>query len=348
MHKTHKNYFYNFNIRRLEDVLDKINMSFLGSCCKIIFFKRTHRILIIIISIVLISSNAYSKVGSNAGYAGAFLRMGLGARALGMGNTGVASSADGFASYYNPAALPYISKRHLSVTYYFLSLDREFHYAGFALPLKPTAGASVSWMHAGVSDIQGRTFTGAPDEIYETGEDVIYLSFAYSFHRKFSIGLSFKILNHTLPDLKGNGLGFDVGLLFKPIDLIAIGLQFKDISSSYTWNTQDLFEEKGGNYIEKFPQIVKVGIAVKQSKNLLIAGDVEMSDKEDYRVYFGAEYIYRELAYLRMGMNSASPTLGAGLAYGLLGNLDTHLDYCAVFGLVGEGVTHAFSWEFKF
>jgi len=306
------------------------------------------KIFIIIISILLISFNAYSKVGSNAGYAGAFIRMGLGARALGMGNTGVACSNNGFASYYNPAALPYLSGRHLSLTYYFLSLDREFHYAGFALPIKPTAGVSVAWMHAGVSDIQGRTFIGTPDELYETGEDVIVLSFANSFHRKFSIGLSFKILNHTLPDLKGKGLGFDVGVLFKPIDLIVIGLQFKDISSNYTWNTQDFFEEKGSNYTEMFPQIIKVGIAVKQSDNLLIAGDVEVSDKEDYRVHFGAEYFYKELAYIRVGMNSASPTLGAGLAYGLRGNLDTHLDYCAVFGLVGEGVTHAFSWEFKF
>ena len=90
------------------------------------------KIFIIIISIFLISFNAYSKVGSNAGYAGSFMRMGLGARALGMGNTGVACSNNGFASYYNPAALPYLPGRHLSLTYYFLSLDREFHYAGFA------------------------------------------------------------------------------------------------------------------------------------------------------------------------------------------------------------------------
>lgn len=307
--------------------------------------KRSFAILLLM-NVFIASANPGTD--PNAGYAGAFLRMGLGARAIGMGNAGAAVASDGFAPYYNPAGLPYLEKRHLAVTYYFLSLDRQFHYAGFSIPIKPTAGLSVVWTHAGVDNIQGRTFTGEADEVYETGEDVIYLSFANRFHPRFSVGLSFKIHSYNLlPELKGKGLGFDFGIMLKPIDQITVGLQFKDISSSYTWNTQEIFE-RGSNYTDRFPQCLKVGIALQQSKNLLFAGDFEVSDKERYKVYIGCEYMYKDIIFIRTGLNDISPTFGVGLFYSFFGDSDTHLDYSMSQGMVGEGITHIFSWEFLF
>ncbi len=60
---------------------------------------RLARTIILIMS--LIFGNAVA-VEYNGGFAGAFLRMGLGARAVAMGNSGVARPMDGFALYYNP------------------------------------------------------------------------------------------------------------------------------------------------------------------------------------------------------------------------------------------------------
>jgi hypothetical protein len=304
-------------------------------------------IALFVIAVLSTSPTAYSKDNTNAGYAGSYLRMGLGARSLSMGNTGVASSFDGFATFYNPAILPYLSETHFALTYYFLSFDREFHYAGLSLPLKPSAAVAVSWIHAGVSDIQGRTFTGEPDEKYETGEDAILLSFSNSFSPNFSIGMTFKILQHSLLDIKGSGLGFDVGIILKPINQITVGVQFKDITSSYNWNTQDIFSEKGGNYSDEFPQILKAGIAIQTNNWLLVAADFEASDKEYIKIHFGAECNYKNLIYLRAGISNNTPTIGGGLAYDFLGNTNTNLDYSLILGLVGEGATHVFSWEFK-
>ncbi|MFH1214231.1 MAG: PorV/PorQ family protein [Candidatus Neomarinimicrobiota bacterium] len=284
----------------------------------------------------------------NAGYAGAFLRMGLGARATAMGNAGVALPVNGFGVYYNPAGLAFLKERHLALTYSFLSLDRQFHFVGISLPLKPTAGVGISWLHAGVKDIQGRTSTGMVDETYETGEDVFLLSFANAFHPKLSFGLNFKILRNQLLDIQATGLGFDVGVLYRPVSWLTAGLQFKDIGASYTWNTQELFEEEGSNYIERFTQFVKFGMALQVMPQLLFSGDVEVSDQNIYQAHFGAEYTHRNLAYLRAGMNNQNPTFGAGLAYGFLANTDTQLDYCLVVGIIGEGATHIFSWQFKF
>ncbi|MDD5765540.1 MAG: PorV/PorQ family protein [Candidatus Marinimicrobia bacterium] len=302
--------------------------------------------LSILISILTLSAALFAE--TNAGLAGSYLRMGLGAQAIAMGNSGVALSANGFAAYYNPAGIPYLDKKHLSMTYYFLSMDRQLHYVGLAIPLKPTAGLAVSWMHGGVTDIQGRDFLGNPDEMYETGEDAFILTFANAFFPKFSAGINFKILKNTLCDITATGLGFDLGFLYKPTEHVTFGLEFKDIGASYTWNTQELFEEEGGNYTETFPQIVKCGFAIQQGNDYLVIGDLEYSDKGEIQTHFGGEYNYKKLCFFRMGMNDLTPCFGMGFAYGFIANLDTRLDYAVALGMVGEGTTHVFSWEFKF
>jgi len=306
--------------------------------------KTGHLILII----VTLSALLMGGSNDNAGYAGAFLRMGLGARASAMGNSGVALAEDGFGIYYNPAGLAFMREKHVALTYSFLSLDRQFHFTGVSIPLEPRAGIGVAWLHAGVKNIEGRTLTGQVDEIYETGEDVFFISFANAFHPKLSAGLNFKILRNQMLDISATGLGFDIGFLYRPLEWLAAGVQFKDLLSGYTWNTQELFDEEGGNYTEHFLQVVKFGLAVRPVPQLAISGDVEVSEENIWQTYFGTEYVYQNLAYLRVGMNNQSPTFGAGLAYGFLANINTQLDYALLLGMAGAGPTHIFSWQFKF
>jgi hypothetical protein len=47
-------------------------------------------------------------------------------------------------------------------------------------------------------------------------------------------------------------------------------------------------------------------------------------------------------------MNNASPTFGAGLAYGFLANINTQLDYALLLGMVGEGTTIFFHGNLNF
>ncbi|RMG21082.1 MAG: hypothetical protein D6732_27655, partial [Methanobacteriota archaeon] len=66
----------------------------------------------------------------NGSFAGAFLRIGLGARALAMGNAQVASANTGYGLYYNPAALPNVVNKRFSASYSNMSLDRKFNFIG--------------------------------------------------------------------------------------------------------------------------------------------------------------------------------------------------------------------------
>ena len=55
----------------------------------------------IILFLLLLTSVTYAN--NNARSAGSFTRLGLGAKAIAMGNTGVAAPARGYSFYYNPA-----------------------------------------------------------------------------------------------------------------------------------------------------------------------------------------------------------------------------------------------------
>jgi len=108
------------------------------------------------------------------GYPGQFLRMGLGARAIGMGGAFVSVADDGYAVYYNPAGLSGIQNRTISLGMRFLSLDRTFGFLGYAQHLGPSAGIGFGLVHAGVDDIERRDVTGIPFGNIPYSENAFY------------------------------------------------------------------------------------------------------------------------------------------------------------------------------
>jgi len=69
--------------------------------------------------------------GEGSGQAGAYLRMGVGARALGMGGAFVAVSDDATAAYWNPAGLAKLKKNQASFMHARLKMDRNFDFINY-------------------------------------------------------------------------------------------------------------------------------------------------------------------------------------------------------------------------
>ena len=78
-----------------------------------------------------------SSLQAQLGAAGSFLRLGIGARAKAMGDAYTALAKGIETSYYNPAGLPFLDKKEVVASYRFLSLDRQFTYLGFGVPIRP-------------------------------------------------------------------------------------------------------------------------------------------------------------------------------------------------------------------
>jgi hypothetical protein len=60
---------------------------------------------------LLAASRGLGGDTGRGGYAGSFLRIGLGARAMAMGGGSAAILNDAYSAYYNPAGLGYLNKR---------------------------------------------------------------------------------------------------------------------------------------------------------------------------------------------------------------------------------------------
>jgi hypothetical protein len=286
----------------------------------------------------------------NGGYAGAFLRFGIGARQLAMGNSFVAVADDGFSAFYNSAGLSFLEYKQFISNYSFMTLDRSLNYIGFAMPLKPTAGFSIGWLNADVDEIDGRDFDGNPTGNFSSSENAFYFSFSNKLLSNFSFGIGGKVLLHTLPETSAKGFGFDAGIIYKPFNNFSVGLQLKDILTKLTWNTQSVYE-KGSTTVDEFPMISKLGIAYKYDWLIVsIEGEQGYHSNKKYqserKFRIGAEASAKGVA-LRAGLDNLNFTLGAGLEFSIW-KFKSKLDYAFLLGEVDEGSSNIFSWIFVF
>lgn len=289
-------------------------------------------ITLLFLGLLIIS--AMAQAGSNSGMAGAFLRMGLGARALAMGDVGVAIPGNAYGVYYNPASLPYLSLKTVMTSYSYLSLDRHFNFIGFASPLHPpagqpgeslSAGVGVGWINAGPGELVGRDSDGNKIGTFSNSENAFYFAFALRLTDFISVGISPKVLYNTFPDLTegenfySTRLGFDGGIMVNPARNLYLGAQARHINAQYPWDSSTLWGDEGTTTVDKFPRIYRLGAAYSFDFGLLLAGEFETSDQKDNQLHLGGEYTYAASNQydfnLRAGYDDEDYAFGFGIGF---------------------------------
>lgn len=93
-------------------------------------------------------------LGQGGDNAAAFLELGIGARAMAMGEAFVGVANDGTAFYWNPAGISILQRAELAGMYasLFKSLENHFH-IGFTRPLYGAGAVSINWVRLTVPDI---------------------------------------------------------------------------------------------------------------------------------------------------------------------------------------------------
>lgn len=297
--------------------------------------------------------------------AGAFLRMGLGARANAMGGafTGVAEGA--VAAYYNPAGIPFLEKREIMLSYRFLSLDRNFNFIGFATGVRPkveegsgelalNGGLALSWIHAGVDNIDGRDFAGNHYQDFSNSEHAFALSFGVMpIKNMLAVGITGRVLYNRFPDMgdddatiSDTGLGVDIGFLVKPLPYLSVGFTIKNINAKYSWKTDKLWE-KDIDKIDRFPSTFRGGIALRYPYPwLLLAADIEKNNQQDVKYFIGTEALILNQFAARAGLNDGSVTLGGGYLFELF-KRPVQIQYAFVTKKYDAASEHIFSWVFN-
>ncbi|MFC1493290.1 PorV/PorQ family protein [candidate division KSB1 bacterium] len=301
-----------------------------------------------VILVVFIAAPCTISAQQRGGYAGTFLRMGLGARALAMGGAYVGLPQDGYSGYYNPAGLPILKKKEVTFSYRMLSLDRSFSFVGYSAPLPPSAGISVGWIHAGVDNIDGRDFSGNHTEYYNDSQNGFLFAFGLKLNDKVNVGIGGTLLRETLVDITAKGMGINAGVLVRITDNLTLGGALRDIGAHYSWNTESLFGERGGTTTDDFPVLFTAGAGydLKKYKTTFIL-DIFKNAKSETGYHFGFENRYSDAVHFRAGLNDGDIAAGIGLLFPV-SKYDGRLDYTMTDKEYDPEVTHIFSLSIIF
>ncbi len=263
--------------------------------------------LISVILILAFTGTSFAQDNATATGAASYLRLGSGARAIGMGKAYTSLANDASASFWNPAGLVGVEKFDFTIT------NRLFENADFGTEYFAASLAykiSEKYGSVGLS-----VFNYTVDEIFNFDENAnylgdfglieraVFLSYGYG-NDIFSLGASLKYLTNEF-DLGGSkaksGYGFDVSFLYQVARGLKLGLILRDNVKVGDFDEMEGSVQAGTHYnVETeffgFPQ------------NNTLALDVEQLETRPMRLHFGfeteLEYFSDMSLILRYGLSN--------------------------------------------
>ena len=297
----------------------------------------------LLLAIFIISTSGLLAQTVIAKYAGEFMAIGVGGRALAMGGAQVASVADVTAGYWNPAALAKLDYPQFALMHeeHFGDLV-NYNYAAAALPFDKDITFGISAIRLGIDGIPdtrkalvdartGEIITDInnpfaridPNKVKEFNNSdwAIYGSFAKRQSENFYWGANVKIISRSIAEENAFGIGFDLAALYMPNERLTLGANLMDATTTLVaWTT-------GRN--ELISPTAKIGAAYKLDflgGNISPAIDLDVRFENrkfasnfnvgpiSFDFHGGFEYSFRNLFALRGGFNDVKQfTLGAGI-----------------------------------
>jgi hypothetical protein len=296
-------------------------------------------------------------------YAGEFLRIGVGARALGMGSAFAGLADDGTAAFWNPAGLATLDSREVTAMHaeQFGSIVK-YDFLSYTMPLgspgKPKQALAVSLIRLGVDeipdtrgldiiDVNGNGKFDYPEDrlivdesrfVFDSDNDLALLfSYARQVGRGFSLGGNLKVVRQWLGDsLRSSGFGLDLGVLYVGANGWSGGAKLTDATTTrILWNT-------GTN--EYIAPSLRVGgartVSFQNHRHTVTAAlDVQVGFSDEqlssqanvgsvtFEFHPGLEYWLERRVAVRAGFEAQNFSAGAGFRYRKLGLDYAYLDH---------------------
>jgi hypothetical protein len=242
---------------------------------------------------------------------GSFLNLGVGARAIGMGEAYTALADDVSSLYWNPAGIALLNQSEASFTYNPYLQDLSYQNAAVAVPLENGGlGASVSYLSYG--KIQGFDEAGTPTSNVNAYSGVATLGGAW-LGDFWSAGINVKGIQQSLADTKATGVAADLGAtLVYPQEVLGGTLRGALVLRNLGTGLKYI------NQSDPFPRQWRVGVAALEmmDRKLNLSLDYGKERNIDGSVYAGAEYWLMKMLALRTGY-AGSHTEGNGIRAGV-------------------------------
>jgi hypothetical protein len=266
---------------------------------------KTRFLVVVAVTLGILSYGCVAVCADS--HAAPYLRMGVGARALGMGGAFTAIADDATAAYWNPAGL--VKIEHIEATFQYaanMSVDRNLNYFAYTQWLG-VGGLGISWLNAGMDDFTKTDDEGTVLGSGDYGDNAIMFSYGMEAG-DLMLGGTAKVLHQDIFGETETGFGVDLGGMFEVTDNVTAGLMIRDIGSQF--GDVDV------------PLNWRFGTGVTAMDDRLIVGmDIDKTqDLDKFKIHLGAEYgmeVHPEYSvFFRSGFNGVEDqafTAGLGI-----------------------------------
>jgi hypothetical protein len=268
------------------------------------------------------------------------MRLGIGGRGGGMGETGVATAVDATAMYWNPANMAYAAGTQVSVQHmeYFglfrqeaLTLSHETPYGSF--------GLIFSGFYSDDIDRTAPEPVGVTQGTFRPYDVVAGLGYSRAFEQ-FAVGVVAKFAYERVDAYSGSAPAVDIGITHRAvIDGLVLAAAVQNLGPTVTLDQEEF----------NLPRTVRAGLAyrplgmdVAGLDRLLGTAEIVMPNDGNSRLHAGVEFELDPSFQLRAGhrfqYDTWGPTFGAGFQRAGL-----RVDYAFMSNANDFDTTHRFS-----
>jgi hypothetical protein len=270
----------------------------------------------------------------------------VGARALGMGGAFVAVADDTSATYWNPAALPYLPEKSATYMHVFNENINYQNYFAYVQTLDDKSAVGLSYL----------TYQLIPaismyDSSISWGETWYWLSYGVEVAEGTALGVNLKFIEDNLevvesgvelPISADTDMGLDVGVFSHVGDNVTLGLLIQNANEPDTQINGVTAATWGRNW--------RPGAAVKLEDGVTIATEVydAFNDMDARGVRFGIEKKFAEERFaLRAGRYAGGGISALTLGAGIWGEQGWTLDVAYLTGDLDNTwvASGTFAWE---
>jgi hypothetical protein len=290
-----------------------------------------------------------------------FLKIGVGARAIAMGEAFSATADDASALFWNPAAAVQLEGLQVMVSHteWFAEVRHEFGAAVYHLTPEDAVGVSILALYTDDMPRTTTTMPGGTGEFFGYQDLALGVTYSRKMTTQFSFGITARYVREELAELSMQTLVFDLGAYYLTGFSTA---RFAIVVSSFgaaakPSGSVDVTGVGTINEFEEFPPPTQFRLAFAMDPVLdethRLTTTVQLNHPNDNaeNIGLGLEYGWKEILFLRAGyrFNVAEqewPSFGLGVKvpveFSTIG-----FDYGAAhYGILG--FAHRFSLGFEF
>jgi len=333
------------------------------------------RLTVVVVCLMPLSSELFAQGGTtisttapnfnNVGSSGSlFEKIGVGARAAGMGGAFSALADDISALYWNPAGIARLKGINASATYtsWFAGINHNF--IGAVLPISERYRFGVSLIVLDNGALQKATIQKDINSgTFNANDLALGITLAGAMTDHFSFGVTVKYIRSSILDLSADGIGFDAGSLYQTdFYHLKISLALSNLGPDRSFQGNSLSIVAQDNTINNtsrgldallvtsnfsLPLQFRIGVATDvfqgtlEDQKLNVAFDFAAHSDGPETYNIGGEYVWNDLLAIRAGYGFNQDQLGLGLGAGVkyktedfLGTIDYGINTTNNFGLI--------------